>query len=113
MATFLYVFRGNDLGRQSPAEMQQTMQKWTVWMEQLAKGGHFKAGEPLEPAGKTIRGPKRTVTDGPYAEAKDFVGGYLLVTATNLDHATELAHGCPIFEREGGSVEVRPIREMK
>ena len=51
------------------------------------------------------------MSNGPFAEAKDLVGGYLLVTAENLDDAAELARGCPILEVEG-SVEVRPIRKM-
>jgi hypothetical protein len=59
-----------------------------------------------------VTGKKKTVTDGPFGETKDLVGGYLLVTAASLDAATELARGCPIFEREG-SVEVREVREMR
>jgi hypothetical protein len=54
---------------------------------------------------------KKTVTDGPYAEAKDLVGGYTLVEAKDLAHAAELSMGCPIFER-GGFVEVRPVMKM-
>jgi hypothetical protein len=53
----------------------------------------------------------KTVTDGPFAEAKDLVGGYTLVSTKDLAHAAELAKGCPIFEF-GGSVEVRPIMKM-
>ena len=51
---------------------------------------------------------RQTVTDGPYAEAKDLVTGSLIVTAGSLDDATRLAAGCPIFEFDG-SVEVRPV----
>ena len=51
------------------------------------------------------------MTDGPYTESKDLVGGYLYVSADSLDHATELARGCPILERDG-TVEVRPIMKM-
>src|SRR2546427_4681135 len=70
-----------------------------------------RGGDPLEAGGKQVKGKKKTVVDGPFAEAKDLVGGYLLVTAENLDDAAELARGCPILEVEG-SVEVRPIRKM-
>src|SRR5439155_17830636 len=106
MANFMYVFRGGSEAT-SPEQMQQQMQKWVGWMESLGKSGNFKAGEPLAKEGKVLHGQKRSVTDGPYAESKDVVGGYLIVTANNLDHATELARGCPIFEHETGSVEVR------
>jgi hypothetical protein len=51
------------------------------------------------------------VTDGPFAEAKDVVGGYTLVEARDLEHAVELSKGCPIFEREG-AVEVRPVMKI-
>ena len=110
--TFLYLFRGGETGsNQTPDEMQRIMQKWGAWIEGLSKEGHMRGGDPLEPNGKVLTGKSRTVTDGVFAEAKDVVGGYLLVAARDLAHATELARGCPIFEA-GGSVEVRGIRPM-
>ena len=111
MANFLYVFRGGANVGASPQQMQEHMQKWGDWIQQLSKTGNFKAGEPLEAEGKVIKGRKKVVTDGPYAEAKDLVGGYLLISAKNLDEAVELSRGCPVFDRDG-SVEVRPIRQM-
>ena len=110
MTNFLYLFRGGD-APSTPAAMEQTMQKWGAWMKDLGQKGHFKGGEPLESGGKVLRGKSKTVTDGPYPEAKDVVGGYLLVTAENLDHAVELSKGCPIFDTNG-TVEVRQIRPM-
>ena len=111
MANFLYIFRGGNMARLSPQEMQQSMQKWGAWIQALSKTGNFKGGDPLEDGGKVLRGKKKVVTDGPYAEAKDLVGGYLLVSAASLDEATELARDCPGFENDG-TVEVRPIRAM-
>ena len=111
MANFLYVFRGGANVGASPQQMQEHMQKWAAWIQQLSKTGNFKAGDPLEAEGKVIKGRKKVVTDGPYAEAKDLVGGYLLISAKNLDEAVELSRGCPIFDSDG-SVEVRPIRQM-
>lgn len=110
MAEYIYLFRGGDAGG-SPQEMQAHMGKWMAWMKELTTTGHFKAGEPLEEGGKVISGTKKVVIDGPYAEAKDLVGGYLVVTAKNLDEASDLAKGCPIFERNG-IVEVRPVKVM-
>ena len=113
MANFLYVFRGGGMGRQqlSPQEMQQQMQKWAGWVQNLRAKGHLKAGDPLEPGGKTVRGKKKAITDGPYAEAKDLVGGYLLIEARNIDEAVELSLGCPGLDVDG-TVEVRPIAKM-
>jgi hypothetical protein len=113
MPNFLYVFRGGGMSQQklSPQEMQQQMQKWGAWVQDLRAKGHFKAGDPLENGGKTVRGKKKAITDGPYAEAKDLVGGYLLVEARSIDEATELSLGCPGLDVDG-TVEVRPIAAM-
>jgi hypothetical protein len=110
MAEFIYLFRGG-MPESSPEQMQQQMQKWRVWIEELGKQGHYKSGDPLDRGGKVLSGKQKVVTDGPYAEAKDVVGGYLMVAAETLGAAAELAKGCPIFEA-GGSVEVRPVMKM-
>ena len=68
-------------------------------------------GQPLERSGKLVKGSQKIVTDGPFAEAKDVVGGYTLIEACDLDQAVELSKGCPIFEAEG-AVEVRPVMKM-
>lgn len=111
MAEYLYLFRGGELPRNSPDHMQRHMEQWRNWIAALAKQGKFKAGDPLEEDGRTLTGKGKSVTDGPYAEAKDLVGGYLIVTASSLDDATEMARGCPILEANG-SVEVRTLRKM-
>ncbi|MGA8534888.1 MAG: YciI family protein [Candidatus Tumulicola sp.] len=110
MSEFLYLYRGGQRG-QTPEQSQQIMQKWLAWMKELTTSGNLKdPGQPLEEEGKVVNG-KGTVTDGPYAEAKDLVGGFTLVEADSLARASELARGCPILE-VGGSVEVRPIMKM-
>jgi hypothetical protein len=92
----------------SPELMQRTLEKWGQWMAGLAEKGHISdRGVPLARSGKTVTGRGRSVTDGPYAEAKDIVGGFMLVEAPDLDHAVELSRQCPILET-GGVVEVRP-----
>ena len=111
MSQFLYVYRGGQRA-ESPEEGEKVMQKWVAWMEDLGKKGFLKdRGQPLEPTGKVVRGKDKVVTDGPYAESKDVVGGFTLVEAKDLSQAAELSKGCPIFE-SGGLVEVRPIMEM-
>jgi hypothetical protein len=89
------------------------MEKWVAWFKDLGANGHLKdPGHPLEHTGKVVKGKQKMVTDGPYAETKDVVGGYIVVAAKDLDHALELSKGCPILE-VGGSVEVRPIQIIK
>ena len=59
--------------------MQEMMQKWMAWMKQLGDKGHIKdMGHPLESTGKLVKGKQKAVTDGPFAETKDVVGGYTL-----------------------------------
>jgi hypothetical protein len=115
MANFMYLFRGNQAAVQrsmSPEQMQQTMKKWMDWIETLKKSGHVKAlGERLDQTGKVVRGKTKTVTDGPYVEVKDAVGGYMLVEAKDMNQAVELSKGCPILEVDG-TVEIRPIASM-
>ena len=110
MNEFVFLYRGGEAGR-SPERAQQIMQKWMDWFKELAEKGHVKdRGQPLERAGKLVTG-KNKVTDGPFAEAKDVVGGYTLILAKDLDEAAVLSQGCPILEA-GGQVEVRPVMKM-
>jgi hypothetical protein len=111
MSEFLFLYRGGEAGG-SPERMQQTMQKWMGWLKELGEKGHIKdQGQPLERTGKLVKGRQKTVTDGPFAEAKDVVGGYTLIEARDLAQAVELSKGCPIFEADG-AVEVRPVMKM-
>jgi len=115
MSQFLYLYRSSDTARQAamgtPERAQQSMQRWMKWMRELETNGHLKdAGQPLERTGKVVRG-HQAVTDGPYTEAKDLVGGFSLIEARDIDQAVELSRGCPILDG-GGSVEVRPVMKM-
>jgi hypothetical protein len=107
MSEFSYLFRGRDTSA-SPEQMQRTMEKWVAWFRELRANGHLKEpGHPLESTGKVVTGKQKVVNDGPYAEAKDLVGGYIVVEARDLAHAADLSKGCPILDI-GGSVEIRP-----
>ena len=113
MSNFLYLFRGGDARRvqQSPEEMQEHMQKWGMWMGNLKEKGQLVDGLPLGSGGKVVEKAGEIITDGPFAEGAEIVGGYLIVTANDLDGAVEISKGCPIFEHEG-TVEVREIMSM-
>jgi len=110
----MYLFRGGnaEMGRQSPEATQAHMQKWMAWMQKLGNEGKFIAGEPLALEGATVSKGGNVVTDGPFAEGKELVGGYLIVRANDLKEATEMSKSCPIFEFDG-IVEVRPIQKME
>jgi len=111
MTDYLFVFRGGlraDNEDVAPEVLAAHMAKWQAWAEALTKSGHLKAGQPLVSSGRSVRGADKVVTDGPYAEAKDLVAGFMAIVAADLDEATALAQGCPGLA-EGGSVEVRPV----
>lgn len=109
MADFLYLYRGTGpvTAALSPQQMQDYMQSFFAWVGSLSRDGRMTSCGPLEPGSRILRGTA-PVTDGPYAEAKDMIGGYSLVSVKDLDEAVALARTCP-FAEIGGTVEVRPV----
>jgi hypothetical protein len=110
MAKFLFVYRGGGdaYDKMTPDEVQQNMQKWGAWIrEALQQGWMVDPGDALAPEGRVVR-PKKVVTDGPFVESKECVGGYSIVQADTIDAAAALAKGCPGL-LTGGSVEVRAL----
>jgi hypothetical protein len=115
MSEFVFLFRTNEEDRRAamgtPENAQRAIQAWTSWMRDLESKGKLKdRGRPLQAAGKVVR--KKGVTDGPYAETKDIVLGFIMVEARDLAEATELARSCPMLQGEG-NVEVRPTDELR
>jgi hypothetical protein len=110
MAKFLFVYRGSGEAeaKMTPDEMQQMMQKWGQWIgEAMAKGWMIAPGDALTMEGRVVDA-KKVVTDGPFVESKEIVGGYSIVQADTIDAAAELAKGCPGL-LYGGKVEVRAL----
>lgn len=110
MKDFMMLFHSepNPNFQPSPEEIQAEVKRWQDWMGGIAASGKLKSeGDALGFEGKTMNSDG-TVTDGPYAEVKELVGGYVIVTAENVDEAIGLAKGCPVLEN-GGKVEVRDI----
>ncbi|NBP68478.1 MAG: hypothetical protein EBR30_26450 [Cytophagia bacterium] len=117
MKDFMLVFRNSlknqeQFVNQSPEQMQAEMALWNVWMNKLAEQNKLIGGEPLLPEGKVIHGNKKKVTDGPYVEGKDVVGGYVIIKAEHFDEAVALSKDCPQLNSEDGSVEIREIMKM-
>jgi hypothetical protein len=108
MEKYMFLFLGGDTSHLSPEAQQAHMQKWFAWVEKLTKQNRYIAGEALHPGGKTISGSRKAVTDGPYAESKELVGGFFVVYAKDLAEATEMAKDCPDYDL-GGAVEVREV----
>lgn len=113
MKDFLLLYRLDEskLASRSPEELQANTQRWMDWMGNIAAQNKLTArGERLHTDGKVIR-RDHVITDGPYTELKEQLGGYSIVKAASLEEATALAKDCPIFFN-GGSVEVREIIVM-
>lgn len=82
--------------------------QWNDWYDGLAARKKVSHGQPLALEGRVILGVDRRVTDGPFAEAKEVVGGYIMLTVESFDEATEIAKQCPGLAH-GLTVEVRPL----
>jgi hypothetical protein len=106
---YLLLIRGSEWDKGlSPEQLQEVMGKAMAWFDGLFKSGRVKSGQPLGPEGKTISGKSATVSDGPFVESKEMVGGYLWVQVANEEEAVAIARSNPMLEF-GVTIEVRPI----
>lgn len=110
MQDFLILFR-NDFRDESMDETEQQahMQRWMKWMAKLQQQGTLVQADPLDRSGKTMAGTEKTITDGPFAESKEMVGGFMFAKANSIDEMMEICKECPIFEIKSANIEVRPI----
>ena len=96
----------------SAGERDQLTKQWNDWYAGLAAQGKVQHGRPLGLQGRVVSGARgHLVTDGPYAETKEVVGGYFFLTVADLDEATEIAKQCPGLPL-GLTVEVRPVVDV-
>lgn len=114
MSEFLLLFRGGNPEelQKSPEAWQEHMERWGKWMGDLSERGKMLGAQPLENTGHVIKSSKKLVTDGPFMEGKEMVGGYLMCKADNYEEALEISKGCPILESDDGIVEVREVKKM-
>ncbi|MDB6148755.1 MAG: hypothetical protein JWQ44_203 [Chthoniobacter sp.] len=112
-AEFMLLFRNTQLEtRLSTDEMQAAMARLNEWLGRWSERGQMKAGQPLGNEGRLISGTKqRTLADGPFAESKEAVGGYVIVLAADLDEAAAIASEWPLLDYDA-TVEVRPVRKQ-
>ena len=107
---YMLIFRGTDWHQGlSPEQMQQVADQWMAWFNQLKGEGKCVSGNPLEPEGRIVSGENgRVLSDGPFAESKEAIGGYFLLKVNTLDDAVAIAQQCPGLPY-GIRVEVRPV----
>jgi hypothetical protein len=106
-------FRGNDWDKNlSPEELQRVTGQFMAWFERLTREGKAIGGAPLENEGKIVSGSRgRSVSDGPFAESKEAIGGYFMLDVESMEEAIKIAQQCPILEY-GAKVEVRPVAQQ-
>lgn len=110
MKDFALIFRqpDNDHSKKTKEELETIDKKWHDWIGGIAAQGKFTPGGlRLVMDGKVLKSGG-VITDGPFVEIRELLGGFILIKADNLDEATTLAHGCPALDNNG-SVEIRPI----
>jgi hypothetical protein len=107
----MLLFRGTDWHKDmSPEEMQAAAGRFMAWFERLKVEGKAKAGQPLQNVGRVVSKNGRTISDGPYAESKEAIGGYFILNVASFEEALEIAKECPGLDI-GIQVEVRPLAQ--
>lgn len=110
MDEFMLLMKGDDSQDASPEEMQQRMQDYMKWMQDMSSNGSYTSGQPLMPTGHHLLNKDEVLTDGPFLEPKEIIGGYIIVRANDLNHATEIAKTCPLIEH--CEIYVRPLMKV-
>ncbi|MGZ6415990.1 MAG: YciI family protein [Bacteroidia bacterium] len=113
MREFILLFRQPgyaDQNSASPQELQDLQKKWDNWVGGIAAQGNLIAGGNRLAQDGSVLKSGGVITDGPFVEIREILGGYLIVRANSLEDATTLAHGCPALD-VNGSVEVRPVNQ--
>jgi hypothetical protein len=113
MKEFLLLYRGDySVIPQVPQEqLQATTKKWMDWMGSIAAQNKLAdKGNRLNTSGRVLK-PNNVVTDGPYSEIKESIGGYSIIKVDSYDEAVNLAKSCPILAF-GGNVEIREVNPI-
>lgn len=113
MDEYILIFRHED-GKKiaSPEQIQIWMKQTMDWISGIAARHQFSSGTglPFDDARVvTTKDSKKMVTNGPFGDIKETIGGFIIVKAGSVDEAVEFAKGCPVLQGEGNSVEVRKI----
>lgn len=110
MDEYILIFRHEDGQKIASPEQIQTWMKQTMdWIGGIAAQNKFSSGTGLAFADAKVVWHNNIVTNGPFGEIKETIGGFIIVKAESVDEAVEFAKGCPVLQGEGNSVEVRKI----
>jgi len=110
MDEFILIFRHEDGNKvASPEQIQVWMKQTMDWIGGIAAQDKFVGGNGLPFDDARVVHHKNLVTNGPFGEIKETIGGYIIVKADSLEEAVEFAKGCPVLQGDGNTVEVRKI----
>ncbi|PSL49992.1 hypothetical protein CLV51_1011334 [Chitinophaga niastensis] len=110
MKEFMLIFRHEDGNKvASPDQIQIWMKQTMDWIGSIAAQNKFVLGNGLPFDESRVVRSNNVVTNGPFGEIKETIGGYIIVKADSVEEAVEFAKGCPVLQGEGNSVEVRKI----
>jgi len=110
MEEFALIMRHED-GQKiaSPEQIQAWMKQTMDWIGGIAAQNKFSSGTGLNFEDARVVKSNKTVTNGPFGEIKETIGGFIIVKADSIDEAVEFAKGCPVLQGEGNTMEVRRI----
>ncbi|MBK8448541.1 MAG: transcription initiation protein [Saprospiraceae bacterium] len=110
MKEFILIFRHENVnGKVSPEQMQMWMKQQMDWVGTIVAQNKFVSGTGLLFDNAKVVNHKKLVTNGPFGDIKETLGGYIVVKAESADEAAEFAKGAPVLQSEGNTVEVREI----
>jgi len=110
MEEFVLIMRHEDGHKvASPEQIQIWMKQTMDWIGSISAQNKFSGGTGLSFEDARVVRPHNVVTNGPFGEIKETIGGYIIVKANSVDEAVEFAKGCPVLQGEGNSMEVRKI----
>jgi hypothetical protein len=111
MADFMLLVRGKDPLLGAPEKLEQRMATYVQWMQKMMAEGRYKGGQPLdEDEGRLLKNKEEVLTDGPFMEVKEIIGGYVIISADDINQATEIARTCPLLDYF--QLEVRKLKAM-
>jgi hypothetical protein len=111
MDEFVLLFRMDILTKEkqpSPEQLKEYMKQYEDWVGGIAAQNKFSGGKGLSIEGRVLK-PNQMITDGPFAEIKESIAGYIIIKAKDFDEAVRLAKDCPMLNGAGNSVEVRKV----
>ncbi|MEX0314946.1 MAG: YciI family protein [Allomuricauda sp.] len=107
MQEFLLLIHGSGYKDESPEMLKKHMENYFSWMDSLVKQEKFIKGHRLDNSGNYLVDKETVISDGPFLEPKEIIGGYIIVKADDLEDATKIAKLCPLSDEF--QISIRPM----